>query len=164
MNGLIRHTITDPPPNRPRTAVVYENFSWKSGCIATSNRAEAVLLACQRSGHTPFIKPTLRTHRARGSHKQWNTGYRDVRTSISSINYPLVVFRPHSRHEGSRHKMHRLICSRRNHCRDAAMLVREEDPTDPVIIHGAALASSDEEENAAFLLALDCARAYCPNI
>ncbi len=42
------------------------------------------------------------------------------------------------------------------------------DPTNPAVVHAskiraAVLISSYEEENAAFLLALDCARDYCPN-
>ncbi len=52
--ALIRRTITDSPSNRPRT--VYENFSWKADCIATSNRADDALLACLRAGHTPLLK------------------------------------------------------------------------------------------------------------
>ncbi len=45
-----------PPLNRLRTAMVYEHFSWKADCIATSNRADAVLLARLRAGHTPLLK------------------------------------------------------------------------------------------------------------
>ncbi len=44
------------PPNRPRTNMVYEHLSWKKDRIATSNRADAVLLARLRSGHTPLLK------------------------------------------------------------------------------------------------------------
>ncbi len=51
--ALIRRTVIEPPSNRPRTAVVYEHFSWKADRIATSNRADAVLLARLRAGHTP---------------------------------------------------------------------------------------------------------------
>ncbi len=36
--------------------MVFENFSWKADCIATSNQADAVLLAHLRSGHTPLFK------------------------------------------------------------------------------------------------------------
>ncbi len=36
--------------------MMYGNFSWKTDCIATSNRANDVLLACLRSGHTPLLK------------------------------------------------------------------------------------------------------------
>ncbi len=54
--ALIRRTVTDPSPNRPRTAMVYEHFSWKADCIATSNRADAVLLARLRAEHTPLLK------------------------------------------------------------------------------------------------------------
>ncbi len=54
--ALIRRTVTDPSPNRPRTAMVYEHFPWKADCIATSNRADAVLLARLRAGHTPLLK------------------------------------------------------------------------------------------------------------
>ncbi len=53
--ALIRCTVTDPPSNRPRTAMVYEHFSWKADCIATSNMADAVLLARLRAGHTPLL-------------------------------------------------------------------------------------------------------------
>ncbi len=54
--ALIRRTVTDPSPNRPRTAMAYEHFSWKADCIVTSNRADAVLLAGLRAGHTPLLK------------------------------------------------------------------------------------------------------------
>ncbi len=43
--ALIQLTIIDPPPNKKRTAEVYENFSWKEDCIANSNRAYTILLA-----------------------------------------------------------------------------------------------------------------------
>ncbi len=36
--------------------MVYEHFSWKADCVATSNRADAVLLAHLRAGHTPLLK------------------------------------------------------------------------------------------------------------
>ncbi len=36
--------------------MVYEHFSWKADCIATSNRADAVLLARLRAGNTPLLK------------------------------------------------------------------------------------------------------------
>ncbi len=52
--ALIQRTFTDPASNRPRK--VYEHVSWKADCIATSNRADAVLLARQRAGHTPLPK------------------------------------------------------------------------------------------------------------
>ncbi len=39
-----------------RTAMVYEHFSWEADCIATSNRADAVLLARLRAGHMPLLK------------------------------------------------------------------------------------------------------------
>ncbi len=51
--AIIRCTATD---NRPRTSMVYENISWKADCIATSNRADAVLLARLRAGHTLLRK------------------------------------------------------------------------------------------------------------
>ncbi len=35
---------------------VYEHFSWKADCIATSNRTDAVLLARLRAGDTPLLK------------------------------------------------------------------------------------------------------------
>ncbi len=54
--ALIGRTVTDPSPNRPRTVMVYEHFSSKADCIATSNRADAVLLARLRAGHTPLLK------------------------------------------------------------------------------------------------------------
>ncbi len=55
-NALIRRTVTDPSPNKPRTAMVYEHFAWKADCIATSNRAVTVLLAHLRAGRTPLLK------------------------------------------------------------------------------------------------------------
>ncbi len=36
--------------------MVYEHFSWKADCFATSNRADAVLLARLRAGHTRLLK------------------------------------------------------------------------------------------------------------
>ncbi len=54
--ALIRSTVTDPPSNRPRTAMVHEHFSWKADCIATSNRVDAILLARLRSGYTPIVR------------------------------------------------------------------------------------------------------------
>ncbi len=36
--------------------MVYERFSWKADCIATSNKADAVILAHVRAGHTPPLK------------------------------------------------------------------------------------------------------------
>ncbi len=36
--------------------MVYEHFSWKADCIATSNRADAVLIARLRAGHTLLLK------------------------------------------------------------------------------------------------------------
>ncbi len=35
---------------------MYGGFSWSRDCMATSNRADAVLLACLRAGHTPLLK------------------------------------------------------------------------------------------------------------
>ncbi len=93
VKALIRHTITNPPPNRPRMVMVYDNFSWKANCIATSNWADAVLLAPLRSGHS-----TQRT-----------TGCRDVRTSTCAGNAPVVPLRPHS--ESSRPTPRRCWCS-----------------------------------------------------
>ncbi len=43
--SLIRRTFTDPPPTNPRTVEEYGGFSWSKDCTATSNRADAVLLA-----------------------------------------------------------------------------------------------------------------------
>ncbi len=54
--SLIRRTLTDPPPTNSRTAEVYGGFSWSKDCIATSNRADAVILARLRAGHTPLLK------------------------------------------------------------------------------------------------------------
>ncbi len=54
---LIRSTITGTHFNRPRTSMAYEWFSWKAGCKATSNRADAILLAGQSSGHTLLFGP-----------------------------------------------------------------------------------------------------------
>ncbi len=42
--SLIHRTLKDPPPVNPRTVEVYGEFSWSKGCMATSNRADAVLL------------------------------------------------------------------------------------------------------------------------
>ncbi len=36
--------------------MVYGHYSWKADCIATSNRADAVLLVRLRLGYTPFLK------------------------------------------------------------------------------------------------------------
>ncbi len=46
----------DPPPTNPRTVEVYGGFSWIRDCTATSNRADAVLLARLRAGHTPLLE------------------------------------------------------------------------------------------------------------
>ncbi len=54
--SLIRRTFTDPPPTNPRTVGVYGEFSWSKDCTATSNRADVVLLARLRAGHTPLLK------------------------------------------------------------------------------------------------------------
>ncbi len=35
---------------------MYGGFSWSKDCMATSNRADAVLLARLRAGHTPLLK------------------------------------------------------------------------------------------------------------
>ncbi len=83
----IRCTVTNPPSNKPRTAMVNEHFSWKADCSATSSRADAVLLARLRAGHTPLLKayahlldpaadPTATTR------------------ALSSANIPLVGLRP----------------------------------------------------------------------
>ncbi len=53
--ALILRTITDPPPNRPRAAMVYEHSLMKAGCIATSIRADAVLLTRLRLGLTAHL-------------------------------------------------------------------------------------------------------------
>ncbi len=54
--SLIHRTLTSPPPTNSRTAEVYGGFSWSKDCTATSNRADAVLLARLRTGHTPLLK------------------------------------------------------------------------------------------------------------
>ncbi len=60
---LIRHrksphpiTVIDPPSNSPRTAKVYEHFTWKAGCIGTTYRADTVLLARLRAGYLPCFQ------------------------------------------------------------------------------------------------------------
>ncbi len=35
---------------------MYGGFSWSKDCMATSNRADAVLLARLRAGHAPLLK------------------------------------------------------------------------------------------------------------
>ncbi len=35
---------------------MYDGFSWSKDCMATSNRADAVLLARLRAGDTPLLK------------------------------------------------------------------------------------------------------------
>ncbi len=35
---------------------MYGGFSWSKDCMVTSNRADAVLLARPRAGHTPLLK------------------------------------------------------------------------------------------------------------
>ncbi len=54
--SLIRRTLIDPPPANSRTAEVYGGFAWPKDCMATTNRADAVLLARLRAGHTPLLK------------------------------------------------------------------------------------------------------------
>ncbi len=54
--SLIRRTFTDAPPTNPRTVEVYGGFSWSKGCTPTSNRADAILVARLRAGHTPLLK------------------------------------------------------------------------------------------------------------
>ncbi len=54
--SLIRRTFTDPPPTNPRTVEAYGGFSCSKDCTATSNGADAVLLARLRAGHTPLLK------------------------------------------------------------------------------------------------------------
>ncbi len=48
--------LIGPPPINSRTAEVHGGFSWSKDCMATSNRADAVLLARLRAGHTPLLK------------------------------------------------------------------------------------------------------------
>ncbi len=40
--------------------MVKENIFWKADCIATLNRASAVLVAYLQSGHTPLLKAHAR--------------------------------------------------------------------------------------------------------
>ncbi len=54
--SLSQRTFTDPSPTNPRTVEVYGGFSWSEDCTATSNRADAVLLARLRAGHTSLLK------------------------------------------------------------------------------------------------------------
>ncbi len=54
--SLIRRTLIGPSPTNSRTAEVYGGFPWSKDCMATSNRADAVLLARMRAGHTPLLK------------------------------------------------------------------------------------------------------------
>ncbi len=54
--SLIHRTLIDPPPTNSRTVVAYGGFSWPKDCMATSNRADVVLLARLRAGHTPLLK------------------------------------------------------------------------------------------------------------
>ncbi len=35
---------------------MYGGFSWSKDCMPTSNRADAVHLACHRAGHIPLLK------------------------------------------------------------------------------------------------------------
>ncbi len=74
---------TDAPsptrrPTGPETAKVYEHFPWKAGCIATSYRADTVLLARLREGYTPFSQG-IRARYARRSRKHSNTGFTVLR-------------------------------------------------------------------------------------
>ncbi len=54
--SLIRRTLIDQPPANSRAAEVYGGFSWSKDCMATNNRADAVLLARLRVGHAPLLK------------------------------------------------------------------------------------------------------------
>ncbi len=45
-----------PRPTGPKTAMVYDIFSWKADSLVASNRADAILLACLRSGHVQLPK------------------------------------------------------------------------------------------------------------
>ncbi len=47
-------TLIDPPPANSWTAEVYDGLSWSKDCMATCNRANAILLARLRAGHTPL--------------------------------------------------------------------------------------------------------------
>ncbi len=97
---------------RSRTVMAYEHFSWKADCIATSNRADAVLLARRFSRHTPTYQiwqPTVRDRCAMRSRKHYNIGCSHALILMSSGNTPLVVLRPHS--ESSRLTPSRCWCS-----------------------------------------------------
>ncbi len=54
--SLIRRTLIDEPPTNLRTVEVFGGFSWSKGCMCTSNRVIAVLLARLRAGHTPLLR------------------------------------------------------------------------------------------------------------
>ncbi len=81
--------------------MMYEHFSWKADCTATSNRADAVLLVRLRSGHTPLLKAYAHLLDPAADPtcplcKKENIGRRDAQVSMSSGNTHLVVLRPHS--------------------------------------------------------------------
>ncbi len=59
VSAVIRRTFTDPPPTNPGTVDVYGG---SKDCTATSNRADAVLLARLRAGHTPLLKAYVSLH------------------------------------------------------------------------------------------------------
>ncbi len=54
--SLIHRALIYPPPVNLRTAEVYGGFPWSKNCMAISNRADTVLLARLRAGHTPLLK------------------------------------------------------------------------------------------------------------
>ncbi len=54
--SLIRGPLINSPPTNSRAANVYGGLSWSKSCMATSNRADAVLHARLRAGYTPLLK------------------------------------------------------------------------------------------------------------
>ncbi len=94
--SLIRRMLTDPPPINSRTVEMYGGFSWSKDCMATSNRADAVLLARLRVGHTQllktyanFLEPCVPF--AKRSRRRSNTGYRGAPGSMQLCRTYLEV-------------------------------------------------------------------------
>ncbi len=84
----------DPPPTNSRTAEVYGGVSWSKDCMATSNRADAILLARLLALHTPLQTPCVPF--AKRSRRRSNTGYGSApgsmqldRTSLERPSPPL---------------------------------------------------------------------------
>ncbi len=72
--------------------MVYEHFSWKAHCIATSKRANAVLLARLRAGQTPLHKAYA--HLLDPAADPTCPLCKEEPQTLG--NTPLVVLRPHS--------------------------------------------------------------------